>query len=470
MQAIGRRLFLAVTSGQNVANVAPILEAGSADRGDAVVWLSSPFAAQRGWTTGPSDVLRQRGFAVLPERELPDAPADAAAALRALLNETATSAFEPVLIANGGTKPTSLALNAHIEARRPLALIYQQERPAEWWDMPEGIAGARHIRKFSQSRLTLSEVLACSGHVIAHEPGADAQRFWPDETDLGRDGYGLDFEATARAHDDAMHRQSLLAEAHENADTVITLDQAVAAEASALKGFLVTLFQAVNAIPEVPHRDDLAGLLRLSEPHMERLRPVFTTAQRAAAAVRKAGLGLAGGVDDPLGPRLERAVARRVRTLLAEKDGHLPVNEAWLNVRIAHRSAPHTVVQELDIALVLANGILLALECKTHVADKLRKDLDARALNLQRAGSSPARLMLCFPLYTPFLDRAWFSLQHRIRREYGGAGEGYLPFTLPGQPEVYDWNSADGQTERVAAHTFEAHLGKLLAPYVSRAD
>ena len=47
MAARARKLFIAVSTGQGIANVPPILE--HAEAGDSVLWIESPMAKALGW-------------------------------------------------------------------------------------------------------------------------------------------------------------------------------------------------------------------------------------------------------------------------------------------------------------------------------------------------------------------------------------------------------------------------------------
>jgi hypothetical protein len=55
-----QRLFVALSTGQNIANLLPILELADAD--DRVMWLESATARDRGWSDGALGVLRARGL------------------------------------------------------------------------------------------------------------------------------------------------------------------------------------------------------------------------------------------------------------------------------------------------------------------------------------------------------------------------------------------------------------------------
>src|SRR5262249_11028702 len=116
------------------------------------------------------------------------------------------------------------------------------------------------------------------------------------------------------------------------------------------------------------------------------------------------------GPIDSIGTAFENAVARRVYCWL-EAAKHPAVQSAWRNVKV-YRGEPDPVAQ-LDVVLVLKNGLLLHLECKSFTVDL--KDLNSRLYVLQQAGSLGARMAVCAPVLTGFAAQEWFSGQHERR-------------------------------------------------------
>lgn len=58
-----KHLFIAVATGQGIANLPPILEYGNP--GDAVLWVESPQARKGQWSNGVNEVLKKAGFAII---------------------------------------------------------------------------------------------------------------------------------------------------------------------------------------------------------------------------------------------------------------------------------------------------------------------------------------------------------------------------------------------------------------------
>jgi hypothetical protein len=113
--------------------------------------------------------------------------------------------------------------------------------------------------------------------------------------------------------------------------------------------------------------------------------------------------------------------------------------------------------------LVLKNGILWHLECKTATAEL--HELDARLLNLQRAGSNLARLLVCAPILTRGTDQPWFGPLHKLRGKIEGLRHvSFLPFTLPDQPDRYTLSDGAGQMTEFPCPSFEEALGVQMRP------
>ena len=118
-----------------------------------------------------------------------------------------------------------------------------------------------------------------------------------------------------------------------------------------------------------------------------------------------------------LGDRFEKAVLRRVVQFFC-----LPKNrkyKAIVKEVVWHaglfKNDPET---DFDVAIVLLNGIVLHLECKSGTL--LRKDLQSRILVLEKATSRIARLYVVVPFF-PDLDSELFERQYKRRKELADA-------------------------------------------------
>jgi len=461
-----------VTTGQNVSNLPPILECATPGK-DAVLWLESDKASELQWSKGAIDVLKRRGFDRVECMLLPEDPGEIWIALSKVYERCERDGYAVQWVANGGSKPTSIAIQAsQPKLSAALPILYSEPQPVEYWLMPDGITGPRHKRRYEKARLSLEEVLAARGHFIKNPQ--TATKIWPDNAH-GRlstsDAYGIDRKVVGQAHQDASRRQELREQTRAaELGEPISLDCALQECPEHVTGWLEGAWNTARSIarstPAKPGNWPDFG-----SGNAEQLGGLFVNAQKAADRIRNElrngqGRNRAAPEQDrnPLGPRFEQAVACRVRSWLEAQKETLPVNEAWLNVKIATQRNRSRIVQELDIILVLANAVLISLECKTFQAD--RKDLDARLLNIRRSGSQLARLVVCAPLYTDFSTAPWFKNQHALAKTLKDFGFQYIPFTLPDQPRSYRIAGRDGASEAFDCPPFEDQLDRLMKPYV----
>lgn len=458
------RLFLAAATGANIANVPPILELGEPSRGDAVLWLETQAATRARFAAGAEEVLRGRGFADQWKLPVSDEPREAARALESRLGADEKKRFVPVLVGNGGTKLSSQALNAALECAwgGPVANVYQQEQPAELWIMADGILGPLERRPFRRADVTLEDVLACNGNRIKNESAA--LRFWPDAHDFGDDRYAVDPTLTAEAHDD--YEPAKIAEALDDEMRILDRFKPVGHDRAAqwapddLRKWRTNFFEkaARVAAAQAENRHDWETIART---HAKDLEAVFNGAEYAADAARKKALKASRTSAAPkIGPRFERAVARRVRGWLCARAPDLPVNEAWLNVEVCKSARPGDIVAEFDVTLVLANGLLLVLECKSFDAEA--RDLDGRLLRLQQYTTRLSRLSVCAPLYTAFSERRWFRTSHNVGKT-ARSYMGFVAFTMNGQPDKYPAPDQTGKS--IEVQPFEDALNDMIRPY-----
>lgn len=198
---------------------------------------------------------------------------------------------------------------------------------------------------------------------------------------------------------------------------------------------------------------------KFGEQHESDLESIFNGAENVAEFARRKAKEQAYSPTDKIGPRFERAVARRVQSWLKEHGSTFPINEAWLNVKVRYLADPASDLAEFDITLVLSNGILLVLECKSF--DAKQSELDGRLLRLQQHTTRLSRLRVCVPLYTAFQDRSWFDTSHKVAqaaRPYMG----FVAFTLNDQLAAYRDPS---DTRDITAPPFEEALRELVKPY-----
>jgi hypothetical protein len=416
-----RLLLIAVATGQAIANLPPIVEC--AESTDQVLWLETAEAKQAGYARGSRTVLASRGIRSCEPVFIPDDPAGVCGALANALRPFDAAQWQPVLVGNGGTKPVSGGIGEALRqtrgsrSNRSYATIYGQGDAAEIWVLPQGPASPLYRRRYTRANLRLAEILRCSGHVLCD--GKDPpKRLWPDGAEVPAIPYGTDEAATRRLHREA-YRIAALRTAPQSG---LARYAAVAAgNEAALHSWIEQLRQQSDALKKGRGSPEAVfnGAVNLSE--------------RAGQDAARKQAGIAER-SEPLGAAFETAVARRVQTWLAKRRDPYPIVECLWGTWLAREQSPTESRAELDIALVLANGVILSLECKTFI-EKL-ESLNARLLNLHLTTSRLAQMMICWPFYTECVAEEWFAQIYKkieeIRPSFRTIG-----FTLEGQPTDY---------------------------------
>ncbi|MCX7673210.1 MAG: hypothetical protein N2Z63_06380, partial [Thiobacillaceae bacterium] len=193
------RCFIAIATGQNIANVAPLLAVAAPQ--DAIVFIETAEAARRGWVEPAVKVLRGHGCARIEHLRLDsDAPARLYEAARA--HRWPQGRF--VIIGNGGTKPQSMALYEALREHAPW-ILYSLDRPCRLQWFEQGPGAAPRDQPYGRTPLTLDDVLALRGMRV-HTAG---ETLWSEGqlTHAGQlraaihKGYGFQSEETFALHD-----------------------------------------------------------------------------------------------------------------------------------------------------------------------------------------------------------------------------------------------------------------------------
>ena len=431
MQIPGK-IYVALSTGQNIANLLPILELYVP--GDRVVWIESAFAHDRGWTLGPSQVLNQRG---IPHETVTCTDDDPDTLHLALLNRFEREEPAKVrLIANGGTKLQMLAafraLSDHLDE-----VLYGQHPACVLERYPQGGLAPLSRTPYVRHQLRLEELVACNGMEIVD---GKQECIWPGDP-LPLEDFGTDPAYTQ--------------------DCYSRLWSWVNTHAPAPGAKLLPYSEAVNLAPKQ------AALLLENIRNSCQLRPeapikhskaktIYHSAGKLDQEARRALPTIINGSNAPdIGESFERATAARlVNWLIGAKEFHAIVQSVWRNVLIRKQGAID-IKAELDIVLLLKNGVLLHLECKSW--DATRKDMDARFSTLRDVASQLAKLVICLPSFPALEEAAWHqSLIRNVQKIDEWNQYPTIKFTLPGAPDD-------------AGMTFEENLRKWLTPYLPKA-
>lgn len=433
-------LVYLISTGQNVANVLPVLEFAGA--GDTLIWLESSRARSAGWTEGAIQVLKSRGFGNQIRLEVGDSSEN----LARTAAELASGRSEPIaIVANGGTKLQSLALYGALAQYSP-KVLYNDDRSACYLIFDRGPTAAFERRPYQKTAIGLDEILACRG--FAREAGS-GMRIWPGAAVPSKGGYGYDPAVTAEKHRSVA---AWYAESEQDLPPMTwnLVEQLLPGRAGGIRTMLEN--EVRSAYKKRSIRPDGVTF------NSEFLPGIFAAFTGLAGEARKAWIHQdRTPSSESLGLLFEQAVAMRVLDWLATSPVRSALAEIWSNVKVL---GSERVIAELDIAFVMKNGVLLHLECKSFKADS--KDLYARLFNLQNGTSRLAEMAVCAPLYTEFTDEPWFKDMHKMKAHIEGVtGFHFIPFTLPDQPTGYSWLQ-----ESIRVPSFEESLDRWLGRFI----
>ena len=173
-------LVYLISTGENVANVLPVLEFSAAS--DTLIWLESSRARSSGWTEGAIQVLKNRGFGNQIRLEVGENTED----LAKMAAEFASGRAEPIaIVANGGTKLQSLALYGALAGYSP-KVLYNDGQSASYLVFHHGPTAAFERRLYQKTTIGLDEILACRGFARKADSG---ERIWPGVVPA-QGGYG----------------------------------------------------------------------------------------------------------------------------------------------------------------------------------------------------------------------------------------------------------------------------------------
>jgi hypothetical protein len=465
------KLCIVVATGQNVANLAPLLELANA--GDSVLWVESELAKKLGWIERTVDLLRKHGLTSLPNvvvKELNN-PAELAKACETVA-EQSRDQFKTVIIANGGLKLTPLGLIAAWKDQLPL-VAYGNTEPANFLRFEDGIQKHPTVCRYVKRCLDLPEVLAASGYAIFNP--SESLKIWPaDEASNGQlqsGSYSKDLAFSRQQHLDASNWEMSKALRQK---VSLSYDQvSLLLETKRVHRWKATQCALFNTAAK--RRRDLAGhsRTRISDDMLiddalsaNEWRTLFHSTVKLHQDAEYASHKLEFKAPaDRLGPMLENAVGSRVVGWLQKSEAHQAiVRSVWQNVKICRLTTPEIVAAEFDVLIALVNGVLLHIECKSFAVDI--KDLDARLFNLHKASSQVAKMAVCGPLFTDCVSDDWFETMHRTRRRVESVGVPFLPLTIPGQPMSYSFSTSASKSEPHECRSFEDSLELFFKPYL----
>jgi hypothetical protein len=166
------RTFYAIATGQNQANLPPILTLAD-PRQDHVVWLETPEARKRGWVEGSWLVLKATRQIEQARLEVDDETIQSPVCFERWLRERIKGVDDPVFVLNGGLKQHTLGLDRAALAAGNVTLVYSDLKPAALRILDPGAEAFR--TEPLGNCLHMGEFLRLNGF----EPKNTTTRIWP---------------------------------------------------------------------------------------------------------------------------------------------------------------------------------------------------------------------------------------------------------------------------------------------------
>jgi len=450
-------LFIAVVTGQNVSNLPPILQFAHA--GDRVVWLESAHAAKQAWAVGAIKVLDGRGidsslFSLEGDINNPLSVQQSAEKMIAQHGKAGDSLF---MVLNGGQKltPFGLALAGRgwrDKLNRPVCFLYGDDRPAELQIFTGRIGVQVQLCPYTRERmLSFAEVLTVGGATM---------RYWKT---IWKPGDVVETERYGRIPEinRLVHYREIMRFSGEKVDQLNwpAYDDWASRSKKIFREKMNSIFQDERICMPVPSTKDMDYLLTriVSFMRSDRFKPHKPRYQLSNAEqkiLEDEGWAVPG---ETTGERFEKAVLRRVTRFFAHRPEYAAaIKEIVWGAQIE--------AAEFDVAIILLNGVILHLECKSGMATV--KDMQSRQWTLQSSASRLARMYVVTPFFPELSTEQWFASHYKVWKRHREQGLPLLTFGPYKHPDPYPVpGSADGHYEQ-APPVFEDALDKLMASYV----
>lgn len=462
-------LFIIVSTGQNLANLPPLLE--MAKKNDEVLWIESAASRNGNWSEGARRVISDHGLVSRPEQvEIANLnnPTEIIACLHPIIH--AISKNKRILfIANGGPKLTPLGVLQACSGLN-VEILYGETNPVGYYLLPSQLENNPGVLEYKNHRLDLIDILHSYNYLFSPSDPKPLQ-LWPNPTqttDLS-DIYGLNEKETIRLHDH-LYGITLAHIGNNDKKSPRFADLEKVVQAGRLNdpatGWKNQIVSSLLALKYSLHYTTHQANILKNEKFLTQLPIIYNSTVSLSDKLRSAIIQMNADntgnlANRDIGKRFENGVGFRVVNWIAHnQQSHQAIQSVWQNVSVCRKADESIKVAEWDVLIVLKNGILLNIECKSFTTTPL-KELDARLLNLKEMGSE-AKMIVCFPFYTRYVDRPWFNISHIFKNKLKKMP--YLPFTFPGQPESYVVQLGETTVED-SCPSFEDQLGRILKPY-----
>ncbi len=474
-------LHIAISTGQNVANIIPILELGS--RNDRVLFINSETADKSGWTLRAAAVLKKHGFLIEPHLNVDDTQQLLIYPLIRKIQSLMENHYKNGKIfvhLTGGQKMTAISLFEAFK-NRPVKYVYMDNQPVQIISIDslsqkyERISINKHIR--------LQDILKIYGSKFFGER-QKAMNIVPKPLPIFAFNKKLIsglLKAFDVSEEFSTEQQHILKSRFNIYDNHIFKNIKDKAEDIYNKsaGHPVLRHIPIDRLDkkaiEIKHglKQLLLSGRKITKETLfnppKNISKLDLSAEEKEILVKYGFLAEEDIKGDlyarhrkrKIGDFFEEQVFERLMFFLSENPQYKKViSEVWKGLSIASVADENKITGEYDIYILLKNGLGISLECKSFLFEE--KDLFARIARLTRRTSQLSQQWVVFPFFTDSeLFRERMFKQYEVLKNIGIP---FIPFDLYGQTNMYE----DPQSgKKIKFDGFEESLKKLLKNFLN---
>ncbi len=493
------KLFVAIATGQNVANLPPIINLGQ--NGDEILWIVSEMALEYHWVEGSNRILLKRGFKIhkplLVKNELMVQPSQLKETFLKFVQQNKFKNREIIFVMTGGQKTAVMGIIlALMENELNYRLIYQDIKPVQL-----RVSNAGELKFYKQEfaySLSLEELLEVYNFTQKDDNNKFPIQLFPannlelkdiekiayqqylENPDISfllfqlyskfsKSGENLKFrfpppqclyEQFQSTVNQWYHKSfyNLVYPFNKLKKGIRDLEKlkeniSLIKNEQKEKEIFNTFYKLFRDILSKYKREDLFHPINID--HLKLLKYGGWLDKSCSTKVRKTDL------RRRLGGFFEKMVAfRLVKFLKQHPDFQKVIAEVWLNYPVRRKSDDQREFMEGDIFIVLKNATTIYLECKTFKITE--QDIFSKIERFRQVSGFVNNSYVVIPVFTTWPPESHeyaeiFQLLENLTR----VGIDYVPFT------GYSHNNKMTLKDReLYIPTFEEKLIKIFKPYI----
>ncbi len=494
------KLFVAIATGQNVANLPPIINIGI--KGDDVLWIVSETALQQNWLNGSNRVLQKRGFTILESltisNELMVQPFKLMEIFLNTVYRMSLNNKEIVFVMTGGQKTAVMGIVlALLQRDLNFKLVYQDIKPVKLWvtnkkklnfeplDINEALSLEEllEVYNFSKKDNTYKEPIQLFPEFdlnLSEEEKIAYQQYIENSeisfllfqifSKFSKNKNNLKMNFPLPQHLYEQFQIQIRHWFHKSFYNIIypfnKLKKNIT-DVEYLKKNMGTLkneerekkifFLMYKLFRDLLSRYQDDQLYFKIEPYMANLlREAGWIDEKCNNNIRKNNL------RRRIGEFFEKMVAfRLIQFIKNDQAIQNIISEIWLNYPVRRKDDEYREFMEGDIFIVLKNATIIYLECKTFKISE--QDIFSKLERFRQVSGFVNKSYVVIPIFSVWPAESHeyadvFNLLENLNR----VGIEYIPFT-----GIQHSNVMNLKERRLEVPTFEEKLSKIFKPFIA---